>query len=86
MKKKLFALLILGCVVLPALFLGIYQFGVNSNFRAVSSSIETYQQGWNDGVNSTVIQQQITSNFSYSQGYKAGYQAGLKAPQNNTLP
>ena len=71
MKKKIFALLIIFCILTPIFILGSYQIGVNSG----------YTLGKNDGIKG------VGDNLAQSSQkiYQNGYRAGLAA-QNQTSP
>jgi hypothetical protein len=85
-KKSLIFIIICGILVSTMIF-GSYKLGANStDFASTSKSIEDYQRGFFDGQNSTIAQQKLGNDMSYTAGYKNGYQAGLKAHeiQNGT--
>jgi hypothetical protein len=83
MKKKIFALLILSCILLPSLILGAYQFGADSSFN--NGKTEGYALGYSKGRLATSGSDYRSFQEGNQTGFLAGYEAGLKA-QNITVP
>jgi hypothetical protein len=70
MKKQIFAILIICCILAPIIIFGSYQLGVSNG---VSSG---YSQGY--------VRGQASNNLATGHIYQEGFDAGLKASQNIT--
>jgi hypothetical protein len=83
MKKKIFTILILCCVLLPICFFSAYSISANIN--------GSYEVGFRDGNATGFIQGNnigsiVQSREAYKNGLAEGYKEGFIAAQNQTSP